>query len=525
MSSVEKLGSLGITPKRRKQKEEELCGSHCQYEIRFQDLLIYVVERKMGSSRRMFLMDLARKKGFRVADIMSDSVTHIVTENNSWNEICDWIQTQKMSDADKLNLLDISWFTDSMGAGKPVDIEERHRVQVQKTQPLQSDVPSASSVTYVSKYACQRKSTLDNKNKIFTDTLEVLAENCEFDENAGSFVAYSRAASMLKSLPYPITGMNDLEGLPCIGDQTRVIIEELLEEGVCSKVESLLCDEKYKARKLFTSVFGVGVKTADKWYGLGFRTLEEIKATKDITFTKMQRAGFLYYEDILQAVRKAEAEAVVQIIGDIVNQCTPDAKVTLTGGFRRGKEVGHDVDLLISCLEEGNEEGLLHKAISKLDRQGLLLFRDVVEATMEKRQLPSRKYDAMDHFQKCFLILKLDKGLVDKRDHGLASGSAVRLTDKGTEDENKTMIKGWKAIRVDLVIVLPQQFAYALLGWSGSRQFERDLRRYCSQEKRMLLDNHGLYDRNTGVFLKAETEEEIFAHLGLEYIEPQERNA
>lgn len=70
MSSVEKLGSLGITPKRRKQKEEELCGSHCQYEIRFQDLLIYVVERKMGSSRRMFLMDLARKKGFRVADIM-----------------------------------------------------------------------------------------------------------------------------------------------------------------------------------------------------------------------------------------------------------------------------------------------------------------------------------------------------------------------------------------------------------------------------------------------------------------------
>lgn len=88
---------------------------------------------------------------------------------------------------------------------------------------------------------------------------------------------------------------------------------------------------------------------------------------------------------------------------------------------------------------------------------------------MEKRQLPSRKYDAMDHFQKCFLILKLDKGLVDKRDHSLASGSAVRLTDKGTEDENKTMIKGWKAIRVDLVIVPPQQFAYALLGWSGSR--------------------------------------------------------
>ncbi|XP_067858528.1 DNA nucleotidylexotransferase [Heptranchias perlo] len=522
MNSIEKPGVMGIIPKRKRQKVAELCSSYSKHEVRFQDLIMFIVERKMGSSRRMFLMDLARKKGFRVDDVLSDSVTHIVTENNSWNEIWDWIQNQKLPNADKIKVLDISWFTDSMGAGKPVDIEERHRLQVQKACLLQSDLPSASPVATISQYACQRRTTLNNRNKIFTDALDILAENHEFNESVGPYVAFSRATSVLKSLPYAISSMTHLEGLPCLRDQTRAIIEEILEDGVCSKVESLLCDERYKARKLFTSVFGVGLKTADKWYGQGFRTLEEVKAAKDLKFTKMQKAGFLYYEDINSAVRKAEADAVGQIIEDIVHKCVPDAIMTLTGGFRRGKEIGHDVDFLITCLEEGKEEGLLHKAISKLDRQGLLLYFDIVEATLEKRELPSRKYDAMDHFQKCFLMLKLNKALVD---NSVPSMSAVRLTTKGAEPEEKTKIKDWKAIRVDLVIVPAQQYAYALLGWSGSRQFARDLRRYTTREKKMILDNHGLYDEKKKVFLKAKTEEEIFAHLDLKYLEPWERNA
>ncbi|XP_078421331.1 DNA nucleotidylexotransferase [Cetorhinus maximus] len=518
MSSAEKLGGMGIVPKRKRQKVTEACSSHNRHEVRFQDLILFIVERKMGSSRRTFLMDLARKKGFRVDDVLSDSVTHIVTENNSWNEIWDWIQNQKLSNTDKLKVLNISWFTDSMAAGKPVDIEDRHRLQ----KVLQSNVPP---VVTISQYACQRRSTLDNRNKIFTDALDLLAENFEFNENDGAFVAFSRASSLLKSLPYTISRMENLEGLPCFGDQTRTIIEEILEDGVCSKVESLLCDERYKARKMFTSVFGVGVKTADKWYGQGFRSLEEVKAAKDLKFTKMQKAGFLYYEDINSAVTRPEAEAVGQIIENIVHKFTPDASVTLTGGFRRGKEIGHDVDFLISCPKEGKNENLLHKTVNKLDIQGLLLYNDFVEDTLEKRKLPSKKYDVMDHFEKCFLILKLNKALVNNRVLSVSSASAVRPTNKGAEPEVKTKIKDWKAIRVDLVNVPAQQFAYALLGWTGSRQFERGLRRYTNHEKNMLLDNHGLYDKNKRAFLKAKTEEEIFAHLDLEYIEPWERNA
>nr|AAB30970.1 terminal deoxynucleotidyl transferase LII, TdT LII {alternatively spliced} [cattle, thymus, Peptide Partial, 49 aa] [Bos taurus] len=49
---------------------------------------------------------------------------------------------------------------------------------------------------------------------------------------------------------------------------------------------------------------------------------------------------------------------------------------------------------------------------------------------------------------------------------------------------------------------------------------------YATHERKMMLDNHALYDKTKctyvplcpqRVFLKAESEEEIFAHLGLDY--------
>lgn len=74
-----------------------------------------------------------------------------------------------------------------------------------------------------------------------------------------------------------------------------------------------------------------------------------------------------------------------------------------------------------------------------------------MESTFEKLKLPSRKVDALDHFQKCFLILKLHHQRVD--------------SGKCSQQEGKT----WKAIRVDLVMCPYERRAFALLGWTGSR--------------------------------------------------------
>ncbi|KYO42280.1 DNA nucleotidylexotransferase [Alligator mississippiensis] len=421
---------------------------------------------------------------------LSDSVTHIVAENNSCGEVLEWLRGQKVRDSSRFELLDISWFTACMEAGKPVDSEIKHRLIVQQACSATSEtcVSEASSLAAdrVSQYACQRRTTLNNYNKKFTDAFEILAENLK---------------------------MKNIEGLPCMGDKVKCVIEEIIEEGESSQAKEISNDERYKSFKLFTSVFGVGLKTTEKWYRMGFRTLEEVKAEKTLKLSRMQIAGFLHYEDIVSYVSKAEADAVSLLIKDTVCMFLPDALVTVTGGFRRGKKTGHDVDFLITNPGPEEEKELLHKVVDLWEKQGLLLYYDVIESTFEKEKRPSRKVDALDHFQKCFAILKL---------HQQRTGNSNSNISK---ESDKAEVKDWKAIRVDLVISPFEQYAYALLGWTGSRQFERDLRRYASRERKMMLDNHALYDKTKRTFLKAESEQEIFAHLGLDYIEPWERNA
>ncbi|XP_045710341.1 DNA nucleotidylexotransferase [Phyllostomus hastatus] len=499
-------------PRKKRPRQMGTLMASPPHDIKFQDLVLFILEKKMGTTRRAFLMELARRKGFRVENELSDSVTHIVAENNSGSEVLEWLQVQNVKASPQLELVDISWLTECMRAGKPVEMTGKHQLVVRKgfsSSPSPEPQETPPLAVKISPYSCQRRTTLNNCNHRFTDAFDILAENCEFRENEVSFVTYMRAASVLKSLPFTIISMKDTEGIPCLGDKAKSIIEEIIEDGESSEVKAVLNDERYQSFKLFTSVFGVGLKTAEKWFRMGFRTLSKIRSDETLKFTRMQKAGFLYYEDLVSCVTRAEAEAVGVLVKEAVWAFLPDAFVTMTGGFRRGKKIGHDVDFLITspgCTEE-EEQQLLPKVINLWERKGLLLYYDLVESTFEKFKLPSRKVDALDHFQKCFLILKLHHQRVD--------------SGKCSQQEGKT----WKAIRVDLVMCPYDRRAFALLGWTGSRQFERDLRRYATHERKMILDNHALYDKTKRTFLEAESEEEIFAHLGLDYIDPWERNA
>ncbi|TSK22630.1 DNA nucleotidylexotransferase [Bagarius yarrelli] len=365
----------------------------------------------MGKTRRNFLAGLARSKGFCVENTLSSNVTHIVAEDNPADELWLWLQKQGIADLDKINVLDISWFTQSMSAGRPIPVEVQHRIE---------------------------------------DALEVLAENYELIESVGPCLGFKKAASVLKSLPVPVRSIRDVEGLPCLGPETMAVIEDIFEFGSSSKVEDVLKDERYQTLKIFTSVFGVGPKTAEKWYRQGLRNLTQIVSDSTIHLNNMQKAGFQYYDDISKPVSKAEAEALSRIIVEIAGCVNPEVTVTLTGGFRRGKEFGHDVDFLLHVPGPGKEDGLLPAVIDRLRSQGVLLYLDFQESTFDISKLPSCRFEAMDHFQKCFLILKLKKEQV-----------------VGQQVEQRCG-KDWKAVRVDLVAPPAECYPFALLGWSGS---------------------------------------------------------
>ncbi|XP_019737486.1 DNA nucleotidylexotransferase isoform X2 [Hippocampus comes] len=440
-----------------------------RHAVKFKEVRLYLVERKMGSSRRSFLSQLARSKGFIVDDILSDDITHVVSEDSRASSLWAWLKGCGLKNLSKMQVLHISWFTESMRVGMPAPVENRHVIQ---------------------------------------DAFEVLAENYKFSDNKSSCLVFSRAASVLKSLPWTVQSIEATQGLPCLREHTKAVMEEILQFGHSFEVERTLSSERYQTLKLFTSVFGVGPKTAEKWYHRGLRSFRDILAEPSIQLNRMQQSGFLYYGDISRVVTKAEAQALGNIIDEAVRLITSDAVTALTGGFRRGKEYGHDVDFIVTTHEVGKEEFVLRHIIDCFKKQGIVLYCDYQASTFHMSKLPCQSFEAMDYYAKCFLILRLEASQVDG---GL------------TCDEGDN--RGWRAVRVDLVSPPMDRYAFALLGWTGSTQFDRDLRRFARFERKMTLDNHTLYDTTKGEFLTARSEEDIFAHLGLEYIEPWQRNA
>ncbi|XP_061546250.1 LOW QUALITY PROTEIN: DNA nucleotidylexotransferase [Phycodurus eques] len=495
----------GILPRVRKRSKPASVGVP-RHAVKFKELRLFLVERKMGCSRRSFLAQLARSKGFIVDDILSDDITHVVSEDSEAASLWEWLKGCGLKNLSKMQVLHISWFTDSMRVGRPAAVENRHLIQ--DTLPASQEASVLTPVATISQYACQRRTSTDNKNKILTDALEVLAENYEFSEIKSSCLAFRRAASVLKSLPWTVQCIGATQSLPCLREHTKAVMEEILQCGHAFEVERALSSERYQTLKLFTSVFGVGPKTAEKWYRRGLRSFCDILAEPSIQLNRMQQSGFLHYGDITRVVTKAEAQALGNIIDEAVHLITSDAVIALTGGFRRGKEVGHDVDFIVTTHEVGKEECVLRNIIDTFKKQGILLYCDYQASTFHVSKLPCQRFEAMDYFAKCFLILRLEASHVD-------GGLNCAEGDK----------RGWRAVRVDLVSPPMDRYAYALLGWTGSTQFDRDLRRFARLERKMILDNHTLYDKTKGEFLTARSEEDIFAHLGLEYIEPWQRNA
>ncbi|PNJ23978.1 POLM isoform 15 [Pongo abelii] len=457
-----------MLPKRRRGRIESPSGdavSSTPPSTRFPGVAIYLVEPRMGRSRRAFLTRLARSKGFRVLDACSSEATHVVMEETSAEEAVSW-QERRMAAAPPgctpPALLDISWLTESLGAGQPVPVECRHRLEVAgpRKGPL--------SPAWMPAYACQRPTPLTHHNTGLSEALETLAEAAGFEGSEGRLLTFCRAASVLKALPSPVTTLSQLQGLPHLGEHSSRVVQELLEHGVCEEVERVRRSERYQTMKLFTQIFGVGVRTADRWYREGLRTLDDLREQPQ-KLTQQQKAAPPGPEHPSPAVR---------------------CRCPAAGGGG-------------SC---GAGPAWGHRHADRRLPQGLILYHQHQHSSWESPTCLAQQ-SHMDAFERSFCIFRLPQP------PGATVGGSTRPCPS------------WKAVRVDLVVAPISQFHFALLGWTGSKLFQRELRRFSRKEKGLWLNSHGLFDPEQKTFFHAASEEDIFRHLGLEYLPPEQRNA
>ena len=81
-----------------------------------------------------------------------------------------------------------------------------------------------------------------------------------------------------------------------------------------------------------------------------------------------------------------------------------------------------------------------------------------------------------------------------------------------------------KAIRLDLLMTPQEEFAYAILYFTGSQNFNVAFRRYVL-DKGYTINEHIMKPMKEGVkeVPPMKSEEDIFAFLGLQYVKPEDR--
>lgn len=305
---------------------------------------------------------------------------------------------------------------------------------------------------------------------------------------------------------------------------------DILKNGFSSEVRECQKSEWFQCMELFSAVYGCGSATANKWYNKGLRTIDDIKNCAELEFTELQKYGLQYHDHISVPVSREETDVVTRFILNQSQLCCPGTSVAAVGGYRRGKSHGHDIDLLLTHTDPEVVEVLLNTLLEHLQAQGVVLHSDVSighntlaqvrhdhsnTATHNYTQGGKKRRVKFDHLDKALCILQLKASLQTQ-----IKGSAhhqKKATLSSSDDG--PLIK-----RVDLIVAPPHQYPFALVSWTGSKQFNRSLRRYSVKECNMSVTAHGIYDIAEGKFIEAKSEEEMFSILNLDYLPPSLRN-
>jgi hypothetical protein len=109
----------------------------------------------------------------------------------------------------------------------------------------------------------------------------------------------------------------------------------------------------------------------------------------------------------------------------------------------------------------------------------------------------------IDHFERFIGILRFHDDTTNE-----ATAKRMKLTgDDYFESQDVNLLndilssfnamkfeRDWCARRVDIIICPIEQHAFALLGWTGSRMFNRSMRLYSEKEFGYRVTSHGIYD-------------------------------
>ncbi|MBP9850987.1 MAG: hypothetical protein KBC47_04820 [Candidatus Peribacteraceae bacterium] len=317
------------------------------------------------------------------------------------------------------------------------------------------------------------------ENPAVSALLRKIADLLDYQGVAFKPGAYRRAAQTIEDFPkdlLTLTTKKDLIKLPGIGDAIAEKILEYRQTGHMSFLDRLMADTEMGAAGLM-NIDDLGPKRVrDIEQILNIRTVAElIEAAKSGKLRKLPRMSEKMEKKILEGALRSQDRVKRFPLREIDDDVTKllaalrkikgVVKAESAGSYRRRKETVGDVDVLLAAKKPTDELAAdLAKAIGKLS-----IVERVVAAGKTR--------------------------------------IAFDLTSK---------------LRVDIRIVDVSQWGSALLYFTGSKEHNISLRRLAIT-KGLKLNEYALTKGEK--ILASKEEKDIYAALGLPYIEPPKRTA
>ncbi|PWN54047.1 Nucleotidyltransferase [Violaceomyces palustris] len=342
------------------------------------------------------------------------------------------------------------------------------------------------------RYACERPSPLQCINQGLVDELEVIRRERELTGDEFSKMAYMRALSAIKAYPYDLSkNPSQASKLTGVGSKIGKLAEQYYEKGCIIEAKIIRRDKAIQTMIAFNELYGVGPTAARDAYNEGCRTLEDvIKKGKSLGTHLTRSESLRILPDLQSKIPRPEVEAIAHLISRMMEKIIPGCQHTICGGYRRGKPESSDVDIVYTHPDNRHNKAALHRLLDDLRREGIVTH--IVSVTTPGLDEDSTNVH-VDVAQ--IVVLPPISPLTPNPRHR----------------------------RVDIIFCPFSVYGAAVLGWTGSHIFERDLRIFCRKEG-YKFSFTGVTRLSDGKVLDTPTEREIFELFKLEWMPPEWRN-
>ncbi|KAL1875282.1 hypothetical protein VTK73DRAFT_10238 [Phialemonium thermophilum] len=382
-------------------------------------------------------------------------------------------------------------------------------------------------------YSCQRPTMVNPPNEGFIEQLKKIRRTRTLLGDKIGVRAYSSAIATLAAYPHTLSSPREVARLPGCGPKIALLFQEFRDTGQLREVKDAESDPRLSVLSIFYDIWGVAETTAREFYNKGWRDLDDIVEFGWSSLTRVQQIGVKYYDEFQQKIPRWEVEQICCVILEHANRIHPGFQMVIVGGYRRGKQESGDVDVVLSHPDERATLGFAERIVLSLEKARYVTHTLILSTTNSERgQMPVSWKGNQKRAGTGFDTL--DKALVVWQD---PNWSTAPGDDNDLEDAPAKKTKNPNPHRrVDIIISPWKTAGCAVLGWTSGTTFQRDLRRYCRNERALKFDSSGVRSRIDGSWVDLESgpngqpapdmltaEKRVFAGLGLEYRKPEER--